>query len=290
MSFDQVRIAAVQMNPKIGETETNLLTILDRLQEVAKNGAKLVVFPECALSGYGFGSRLEALAQAESIPGPSVDRVADACRNLNVSCIFGLLERDGNHLFNACVLIGPKGVVGSYRKIHLPFLGVDRFVDPGDRDYAIHEAEGIKIGMHICYDGAFPEPPRVLTLLGAELLVLPTNWPTHSENAAEHMMSCRALENVVYTIAVNRVGEESGFKFIGRSSIMDTAGNRLAFASPEAEEILYAEIEPAVARQKKLIRRPGLHEIDRIADRRPGFYQAIVKEDIIRGTAGTLSA
>jgi predicted amidohydrolase len=272
-----VRIAAVQMDPSLGETEKNLSTILDRLQKAAKNGARLIVFPECALTGYGFGSRSEALEHAETIPGPSVERVAKSCEALGVSCVFGLLERDGERLFNACVLVGPEGVIGSYRKIHLPFLGVDRFVDPGDRDFAVQEAEGIRIGMHICYDGAFPEPPRVLTLLGAELLVLPTNWPTHSENAAEHMMSCRALENVVYTIAVNRVGEESGFQFIGRSSIMDTAGNRLAFASPDKQEILYAEIEPAKARQKKLIRRPGLHEIDRIADRRPSFYKVIVR-------------
>ena len=275
MPAQSVRIAAVQMDPKLGDIAANRRAILQHLGEAAKNGASLVAFPECALTGYGFASRVEALASAEPIPGQSVALIAQACATLGTFCVFGLLEADGDRLFNACVLVGPEGLVGSYRKIHLPFVGVDRFADPGDRPFAVHEANGLRIGMHICYDGAFPESARVLTLLGADLLILPTNWPTHSETAAEHMMSCRALENVVYTMAVDRVGVESGFEFIGRSSITDTAGNRLAFASVDREEILYADIEPAKARAKKLIRRPGLHEVDRIGDRRPSFYDLI---------------
>ena len=272
-----VRVAAVQMEPKLGQVDDNREAILARLREAAGAGARLIVFPECALSGYGFGSREEALAHAEPIPGPSLGAIASECARLRVHAVVGMLERDGDRLFNACVLIGPSGVIGSYRKIHLPFLGVDRFTDPGDRPFAVQESRGIRIGMHICYDGAFPEAGRVLSLLGADLLVLPTNWPTHSECAAEHMMASRAMENVVYAMAVNRVGEESGFRFIGRSSIVDTAGNRLAFASIDGEEILYADIEPLRARQKRLVRRPGLHEIDRIADRRPEFYGKLVE-------------
>ena len=272
-----VRVAAVQMDPKLGEVAANLVAIVDRFREATTNGARLVVFPECALSGYGFASRAEAMVHAEPIPGPSVQAIAAECSKLGAYCVFGLLERDGDRLFNACALVGPSGLVGSYRKVHLPFLGVDRFVDPGDRPFAVHDAGDVRIGMHICYDGAFPEASRVLALLGADVLVLPTNWPTHSECAAEHMMSSRAMENVVYAMAVNRVGEESGFRFIGRSSIMDTSGVRLAFASVEKEEILYADIDPAKARQKRLIRRPGLHEIDRFADRRPGFYGPLIE-------------
>lgn len=277
MSASTVRIAAVQMEPKLGRIRENLPAILGRLREAAGAGAKLVIFPECALSGYGFGSREEALPHSETIPGPSTRAIADACRSLGVFCAYGMLERDGDRLFNACALVGPEGLVGSYRKVHLPYLGIDRFADPGDRPFAVLDAGGLRVGLHICYDGAFPEVGRVLALLGADLLVLPTNWPTHSECAAEHQMACRAMENVVYAMAVNRVGEESGFRFIGRSSIVDTAGNRLAWGSPDAEEILYADIDPARARQKRLVRRPGLHEIDRIADRRPGFYGPIVE-------------
>jgi predicted amidohydrolase len=272
-----IRVAGVQMEPKLGDVKHNLGQILARLATAAGEGARLVVFPECALTGYGFRSRDEARVHAEPADGPAAQAVSAACRAHGVSAVYGFLESDGDRLFNACVLVGPEGLVATYRKVHLPFLGVDKHVDPGDRPFAVHEAAGLKIGMHICYDGAFPEPARVLSLLGAELIVLPTNWPTHSECAAEHMIATRAMENVVYAMAVNRVGEESGFRFIGRSSIAATNGQILAKAGIDGEEILYADIDPARARQKRLIRVPGEHEVDRIGDRRPAFYAAIVE-------------
>ncbi len=270
------RVAAAQMEPKLGRLAENLERILERLGEAARAGAHLVVFPECALSGYGFSSREEGMAHAVPIDGAEVRRVVEACRRHSGFCVFGLLERDGSRLFNACVLTGPDGVVGSYRKVHLPYLGIDMFVDPGDRPFAVHDAGGLRVGMHICYDGSFPETARVLALLGADLLVLPTNWPTHSECAAEHMIPTRAMENTVYVMAVNRVGEESGFRFIGSSSIVDPNGRLLARAGADSGEVLLAEIDPARARQKHLVRVPGRHEIDRFADRRPRFYQPLV--------------
>jgi predicted amidohydrolase len=270
------KVAGVQMEPKLGQLEVNLALIRLRLADAAAAGAHLVVFPECALSGYGFSSREDGLKHAVSIDSAPVNAVAQICRRHRCYCVFGMLERDGSRLFNACLLVGPDGLVGGYRKVHLPFLGVDMFADPGDRPFAVHDAGGLKIGMHICYDGAFPETARVLTLLGADLLVLPTNWPTHSECAAEHMIPTRAMENTVYVMSVNRVGEESGFRFIGASSIVDPSGRRLAHAGPADEEILLADIDPSLARRKRLVRVPGRHEINRIADRRPRFYEPIV--------------
>jgi predicted amidohydrolase len=271
------RVAAVQMDPKLGDVNANRETILARLKEAIAAGSSLVVFPECALTGYGFASREEAMAHAEPIPGStSLLPITFECARAGAYAVVGMLERDGDRLFNACVLVGQGGVVGSYRKVHLPYLGVDRFADPGDRPFAVHDAGGLRVGMHICYDGGFPEVGRVLSLLGADVLILPTNWPTHSECAAEHSMACRALENHVYAMAVNRVGEESGFRFIGRSSIFAPGGFPLAAASVDREEIVYAEVHPAKARNKHLVRVPGLHEIDRLADRRPAFYRPIV--------------
>jgi predicted amidohydrolase len=271
------RIAAVQMDPKLGRLNRNLEQILGWLDRAAAAGARLTVFPECALSGYGFGSREEGLEHAVSLDSAPVAKVVGACARHACFCIFGLLERDGSRLYNACVLAGPTGVVGSYRKVHLPFLGIDMHADPGDRPFSVHDAGGVRVGMHICYDGGFPEPARVLSLLGADLLVLPTNWPTHSECAAEHTIPTRALENTVYVMAVNRVGEESGFRFIGTSSIADPSGRVLAKAGADSEEMLLADIDPARARQKHLVRVAGRHEINRIADRRPRFYQLIVE-------------
>ena len=240
-------MAAVQMDPKLGRLDENLACIVERLGEAAGAGAHLVVFPECALSGYGFSSREEGLAHSVPIDGPAVRKVIAMCERSRCYAIFGLLERDGTRLFNACVLTGPNGVIGTYRKVHLPYLGIDMFVDPGDRPFAVHDAGGVRVGMHICYDGSFPESARVLSLLGADLLVLPTNWPTHSECAAEHMIPTRAMENTVYAMAVNRVGEESGFRFIGSSSIVNPNGRVLARAAGDSEEILTAEVDPARA-------------------------------------------
>jgi predicted amidohydrolase len=272
------RVAAVQIEPRLGRLEENLGVILERLGQAASAGAHLAVFPECALSGYGFSSREEGFAHAVTLGGPEVGKVAALASKTGCACAFGLLERDGARLFNACVLVGPRGLVGSYRKVHLPYLGIDMFVDPGDRPFAVHDVDGLRVGMHICYDGSFPETARVLTLLGADLLILPTNWPTHSECAAEHMIATRAMENNVYVMAVNRVGVESGFRFIGSSSIADPAGKTLARAGAECEEVILAEIDPLLARNKHLVRVPGRHEIDRIADRRPSFYGPLVED------------
>lgn len=273
---NRYRVAAVQMEPRLGKVAENLETIRTHLVTAAGQGAHLVVFPECALSGYGFSSRDEGKACAVETDGPELNSLAATCEEHRVYCVLGLLERDGDGLFNAAALIGPAGLVGVYRKVHLPYLGVDMFVDPGDRPFAVHDAGGIRIGMHICYDASFPEAGRVLSVLGADLLVLPTNWPAYSEPTAEHVIPARAIENTVYVMAVNRVGLESGFRFIGHSSIVDPFGKVLAVASPDREEILYADVDVERARRKHLVRVPGRHEINRIGDRRPGFYQPIV--------------
>jgi 5-aminopentanamidase len=272
-----MRIAAVQMDVVFADRESNLAKITQRLRETARAGAQLTVFPECSLPGYCFDSLDEARPHAEAVPGPSTLRLAETCRELSAYAVVGLLEIDGDRLFNAAALIGPSGVVASYRKVHLPYLGVDRFTTPGDRPFAVHAAGDVRVGMSICYDAAFPEAARVLALEGADIIALPTNWPPGAECTAEFVINSRAMENNVYYVAVNRVGNERGFRFIGQSKICDPRGKVLAEARHENETILYAEVDPALARQKHIVRVPGKHEIDRFADRRPEMYGRIVE-------------
>jgi predicted amidohydrolase len=248
-----------------------------KLREAAGRGARLVIFPECALSGYCFPNRDEARESAETLPGPAAETLAADCRELGVFAIFGLLERDGDGLFNAAALIGPQGMIGSYRKTHLPCLGVDRCTVPGDRPYAVHDLGGLRVGMLICYDGSFPEPTRVLALLGADLVVLPTNWPPEAVASARILTPARALENRIYFAAVNRVGTEAGFRFIGLSRICDITGELLAASDDDRETILYATIDPERARSKRIVNIPGEYEVDRIADRRPELYADLTK-------------
>ena len=117
-----IRIAAAQMDVKLTDREGNLSRMLAKLEAAAAQGAALVVFPECALPGYCFESLEEARPYAETVPGPATKAFAAACKKLNVHAVFGMLEADGQKIFNACVLVGPNGVVGTYRKVHLPFL------------------------------------------------------------------------------------------------------------------------------------------------------------------------
>lgn len=272
---EQYRIAAVQMDVQIEQVEANLAAMIERLEVAVANGARLTIFPECSLSGYCFDSRDEALPYAEPIPGPSCERLSEACARLDAFAIMGMLESSENKLFNACVLVGSNGVVASYRKIHLPFLGIDRFTDPGDRPFAVHSARELRVGMNICYDSAFPESARVMALDGADLIALPTNFPPGAECMAAHVANTRAMENNVYYACVNRVGTERGFSFIGQSKVCDPSGRPLAEAAHTNEEILYADIDIQRARTKRIVRVPDKHIIDRFKDRRPEMYGRI---------------
>lgn len=275
---DKVIVAAVQMTPKFAAVKENFEAVSYWADEAAERGAQLIVFPECALTGYCFESKQEAMGIAEPIDSPSVNELVLWCSRRNRWLVIGTLERDGERLFNVALLIGSEGIVGVYRKVHLPCLGVDRFVDHGDQPFRVYETPVGRIGMHICYDSVFPEAARVMALDGAEILCLPTNWPEGARPVAELVPRVRALENRVYFVAANRIGEEGGFKFIGMSQIADPFGSWLAVADKLTETLLIAEINLTEARRKRMVFVPGRYEVDRIGDRKPKFYEAICRE------------
>ena len=275
---DKIKVAAVQTEPKLMKTEENLQTILHATREAAANHADLIVFPECSLTGYIFSSRQEALPFAETIPGPSTEKLVSLCQELRVYVIFGLLEGENEKLFNTAVFLGPQGLIGKYRKNHLPFLGIDRFVDIGNQPFRVHKTPIGNIGLHICYDIAFPESSRVLALLGADILALPTNFPQgRGEKFITYVVSTRAIENRVHVISANRIGSERGISFAGRSKIVDASGETLSLASTNREEIIYGEVNLELARQKHLTIIRGEYEVDYAEDRRPELYGVITR-------------
>ena len=271
-----MKVAAVQMDVKILEKGRNLQKILEDLEAAAQAGAKIVVFPECALTGYCFRGREEAWPEAERVPGPATEKVAAAAKRLGCTAVVGMLERDGDRIYNAAAVITPEGILGTYRKIHLLCLGIDRFDAPGDKPFPVFESPHGKIGINICYDCSFPESGRVVKLKGAELLAIPTNWPVGSDSW-QHTPKVRATENHMVVVAADRVGEERGFRFAGHSQIVDFDGQVLAEAGDIEETIIYAEVDLAASDRNRVVRVPGQWEFDRIAARRPEMYGPLIE-------------
>lgn len=281
-----VKVAVVQMDPKLGQVDHNLDRIRGLFEACLSQDVQLAVFPECATTGYGFADLGAAREVAEPVPGPTTASLAAICKGHRrvdggPYIVVGLLERtdDPDVVYNSAVLVGPEGLVGCYRKAHLPLLGVDRFTTPGDTGFQVWETGIGRVGIEICYDLRFPEGMRVLALSGADIVALPTNWPDGSQNAPEFVTRTRALENRVFLMACNRCGEESGFWFFGHSQITDPKGNVLAEAEG-GEEICIAEIDPPAAREKRIVLRPGEFELDTVGDRRPELYGEISKKQI----------
>ena len=270
------KIACVQMDVEIGKVAANRARIIEKIRQAAAQDAALVVFPEAALTGYCFESLEEATPFAEGLDGESAKRIAEVCGQTGMHAVVGFIEKEDANYYNAAMVIAPDGIVGSYRKIHMPFLGVDRFLTPGDRPFNVFDTSVGRIAVNICYDINFCEGPRALKLLGAELYLLPTNWPTGAWRTPKFMLNARAQENHYAVAACNRVGVERGWRFIGQSKIVDCMGDVLAEASDDREEILFAEVDLAESNHNRIINVKGAYELDRLADRRPEFYKPVV--------------
>jgi len=272
-----VRVAVAQIEPVLGENERNLGVCLARLEEAAAAGAELLVLPECSISGYVFDSADEARPYAEPVPGPTTDAFTAACSRLGMHVVCGLLEVDGDDVCNTAVLVGPDGLIGSYRKTHLPFLGIDRFTRPGD-ELALFDTPLGRIAIEICYDLRFPELTRALALAGADIVVLPTNWPVAAAANAELLTTARAYENRIYLLVANRVGRERTAEFCGRSQIVDPSGTRIVEADSTSEALLLADIDVEKARDKSIIPAAGEYEMHLFGHRRPELYGALTRD------------
>jgi predicted amidohydrolase len=273
----KTNIACAQIDCVLAEPATNRNKIISSMRSAAEREAHLVIFPECALTGYAFNSLEEAIPFAEKLDGPSSQAIAEACRETKAYAIVGFIEADGDKFYNAAMLVGPDGVVGSYRKVHLPFIGIDRFLTPGDRPFQVFDLPFGRVGVNICYDISFPESARVLKLLGAELIALITNWPTAAWRSPAFVANTRALENHVFYAAADRVGTERGWQFIGRSKVIDCNGDTLAEAGPDAEELLVVSVELPEANNNHIVNVAGAYELDRVKDRRPDLYGKITQ-------------
>src|SRR5579862_6423922 len=248
-----MRIACVQSQVVFGDTAANVATAIGQLERLTKEGVDLAVFPEAFLTGYCVDSQEEA--ERIAIDRRALLPLIEACDRLSIMAIVGFAELVDHTVFNSAALIEPKTETRYYRKVHLPDLGLDKFVKGGDELPVFDTALG-RIGILICFDLRIPEATRVLALNGAELIVLPTNWPEGAETSAEHVSIARAAENRVFVATCNRVGNENGFRFIGRSKIVAPSGKVIAAAGTD-EETIVADIDLAEAKIKRNVMIPG---------------------------------
>lgn len=262
-----MRVGYYQYAPQFGEVEKNLDVVIGHLESI---DCDLLVLPELAMSGYQFCSIEEVAKLAEPIPnGHTTRRLAELAKRRDCYIVAGLPEQHANQLFNSAILVGPAGFLGVYRKIHL-FFEETLFFSPGDLGFHVWDIQDIKIGLLICFDWFYPEAARTLALKGADILCHPSNLVLpHCPDA----MVTRCLENRVFSITANRIGEEAregkpALRFIGKSEIISPTGKILHRTPEDQSELVIIDIDPKEARDKMLNPYNNL-----LRDRRSLYYE-----------------
>ncbi|MBN1640059.1 MAG: acyltransferase [Anaerolineae bacterium] len=262
------RIGFFQFAPVFGQVERNLAHVVHALARV---DADLIVLPELPFTGYHFRDRQELFHLAEDPQhSHTVDSLIALCRQRDLYLVTGFAERQRDRCFNSALLIGPQGIVHTYRKLHL-FAAEKRCFDPGDTPLDVSHVRDLCVGMMICFDWVFPEVARALTLAGADLICHPANLVLAY---CQQAMLTRCLENLVYAVTANRHGADARphgeIAFTGGSQIVAPRGELIHRAPSDRPELHIVEIDVARARDKHLT-----PENDIRVDRRPPFYAAL---------------
>jgi predicted amidohydrolase len=256
-------VSIIQFQPELAKPVENVKK-LEPLFEMA-SGSHLVVLPELSNSGYNFRSREEALQCAEEIGKGGIfqDFLIGTARQKNVYIVSGINEREGGELFNSAILVGPSGLVGKYRKMHL-FMNEKDIFSKGNTGLEVFDIGGFRIGMMICFDYLFPEPWRILAQKGADLVCHPSNLLTENPHRC---LPGIALMNRIYIATANRTGTEGDLLFNGRSFFTLPTGQMVKMLSLEGTEVSTLAVDLQMARNKMIT--PRNHVFD---DRRPEAY------------------
>ncbi len=243
---DKIKLALAQISSKRENKEANLQKIEMLTVKAKEQGADLAIFPELSLSGYVVRDQFYELA--ETIPGPTVERVEALTKKTGVHVIFGmpeLSEKTQATIFNTAVFVGPKGLIGKYRKMYLPTHSVfeeKRYFRPGYQTAAFETDLG-NIGLCICYDIFFPEVLRLTRLKGAQLIVCISASPAVRRSYFETLTCARAIENTAFLAYVNLAGVQDGLQFWGGSRLVGPAGDVLAKAKYDEDDFVICEVD-----------------------------------------------
>ena len=242
----KIKLALAQISSRRENKKENLRKIEEFTKKAKEAAADLVIFPELSLTGYVVHDQIYELA--ETIPGPSTQRIEELAKKTGMHIIFGMPELSKKAeatIFNTAVFVGPKGIIGKYRKMYLPTHSVfeeKRYFRPGYQTAAFNTPLG-NIGLCICYDLFFPEVCRLTRLKGAELIISISASPAVRRSYFEILTAARALENTAFLAFVNLVGVEDGLQFWGGSRLIGPTGDVLAKAKYDEEDFVTCEVD-----------------------------------------------
>lgn len=237
------KIAVVQTAFKNGDLSYNQAKMEKMVQQCKEQhpDIRLIIFPELSATGYYLSSEMKELAQFQE--GSIFEHMQKVAKQYEMWIVYGYAEKDGeNQVYNAIQLIDPTGKqAGNYRKIHLTPLEKELFT-PGS-DLVTVETEIGTIGLMICWDLAFPELARALTLRGADLLVAPSAWEIPYDLPFHHFAAARAIDNTVYVAACNHIGTSDRLSFFGKSAIVAPDGQTMGMAEENNEQMITATLQ-----------------------------------------------
>ncbi|WP_175059176.1 nitrilase-related carbon-nitrogen hydrolase [Thermococcus sp. 2319x1] len=267
----KVGIGLVQMSSEIGKKADNLEKAINFIYEAISEGADIVALPELFITGYDLdtiGKSLYSLAETQN--GETVRQLANIARKESIYIIAPIPELRNSKIYNSAVIIGSTGnILGSYAKTHL-WLKEKEYFTPGDK-FPIFRTEYGNIGVMICYDAGFPEVARILTLKGADIIILPAAWRIQDFDIWDLNTRSRALENSIYLAATNMVGELNGDPqhFFGNARVTSPRGEILKAGSMFEEAVIVDKIN--LERINKI-----REEIHYLKDRRPIVYRELL--------------
>lgn len=259
-----MRLAVVQTNPVFGDVKNN---ILEAGRYIGSISADLYILPELFNTGYNFIDGKEVSDLAESANGRTFEAIFTLAKAKSCFICYGFAER-ADRIYNAAALVGPDGLIGIYRKVHL-YYREKLFFEPGNLGFPVFDLPFGKVGMMICFDWIFPESARSLALAGAELILHPANLVLpHCPDA----MVTRCLENKVFSATANRIGTEDrggvALTYIGKSEIVSPQGKVLTRLNDHDDGISVCEVDLFLARGKDI----NLYN-NILTDRRSGQYR-----------------
>jgi predicted amidohydrolase len=255
-----LKAAAIQFNIRLGDIDGNVEHVREALARAASEGCRLAVLPEMWSCGFHYKELAELAKRTPEV----VEEMGRLSAEYGMVLVGSLPEPDGEKVCNTAYVLDQGRLAGKYRKIHLfSLMNEDRSFSGGD-SWLVADTSIGRIGVFICYDLRFPELARRLSLEGAEILVVPGEWPKPREEHWRTLLRARAIENQLFIVAANCCGVQGKLDFFGASLIIGPKGDLLAEGGYENCE-LTATLDFSVMDQWR-------QQIPCFADRKPEFY------------------